>query len=250
MRTASQHVCPLYPAPQVAGQLDLALGPGFSATAIGFNPLELARDAPVSGLSCGGSFRDVAAALEKRAAEGGSPRHSLLNPVVGPEAVAGSSRMKGGTATLILADAISYRAAMLSRGSKAPTIAEAVGKAHETTRLTYEQSRSIASVCELAANAMRAGGRIYYIGEGTAGVLGCIDASEMPDTYGVPFDTVRGFVCGGWADVYAATEIHHERHLCLLARRPSPLAPLPFTPHPSLLDRRPSPLSGQTGKAT
>ena len=27
------------------------------------------------------------------------------------------------------------------------------------------------------------------------------DASEMPDTYGVPFDTVRGFVCGGWGDV-------------------------------------------------
>jgi hypothetical protein len=48
---------------------------------------------------------------------------------------------------------------------------------------------------------MRAGGRLYYVGEGAAGVLGCLDASEMPDTYGVPFDTVRGFVCGGWAAV-------------------------------------------------
>ena len=32
-------------------------------------------------------------------------------------------------------------------------------------------------------------------------MVGFIDASEMPDTYGVPFDAVRAFVCGGWADV-------------------------------------------------
>ena len=40
-----------------------------------------------------------------------------------------------------------------------------------------------------------------YVGEGAGGLLGCLDASEMPDTYGVPFDAVRGFVCGGWPHV-------------------------------------------------
>ena len=46
-------------------------------------------------------------------------------------------------------------------------------------------------------------GRILYIGSGSAAALGCIDASEMPDTYGAPFDQTRGFVAGdgvhpGW----------------------------------------------------
>jgi glucokinase len=87
----------------------------------------------------------------------------------------------------------------------APSIADSIDKAHDTTRRVYAEATAIAGVCELAATAMRSGGRLYYLGEGAAGILGCIDASEMPDTYGVPFDTVRGFVCGGWAD-YANRE--------------------------------------------
>ena len=194
-------------APYVAGQLDHAISAGWSATALGFNPAELARDTPVDGLSCGGSFRDITAALANPGAttttngKRGGGRHALLNPVVGPEAVAGSSRMKGGTATLILADAICYRASRLLRGQSALPISAALGAASDAARLTYAEATSIATVCELAARAMRSGGRLLYLGEGSAGVLGCIDASEMPDTYGVPFDAVRGFVCGGWADV-------------------------------------------------
>lgn len=182
-------------APYVAGQLDHALvaSDRFGAAAIGFNPASLSRNAPIAGLQSGGTFRDVATSLAARGA--------LLNPVVGPEAIAGSSRMKGGSATLILADAVCYRALQLSRGEAAPSIAAAVGSAHEAVRTTYLHAHSIATVCEAAGAAMRAGGRLYYVGEGAAGVLGCLDASEMPDTYGVPFDTVRGFVCGGWAAV-------------------------------------------------
>jgi N-acetylmuramic acid 6-phosphate (MurNAc-6-P) etherase/predicted NBD/HSP70 family sugar kinase/ribosomal protein S18 acetylase RimI-like enzyme len=209
-------------APYVAGQLDHALcapsigsadikaddhvqGTRFGAVAIGFNPAEHARDNPVSGLRSGArSFRDLTSALmlaSKPGKRDAAASHALVNPVIGPEAVAGSSRMKGGSATLILADAICYRALQLSRGASAPLISDFVDKAHDTTRRVYAEAQAIAQVCELAATAMRSGGRLYYLGEGTAGLLGCIDASEMPDTYGVPFDTVRGFVCGGWADV-------------------------------------------------
>jgi hypothetical protein len=51
---------------------------------------------------------------------------------------------------------------------------------------------------ERCGQAVRQGGHVYYIGVGSAAILGCIDASEMPDTYGSSFDQTRGFVSGGW----------------------------------------------------
>ena len=63
--------------------------------------------------------------------------------------------MKGGSVSLILADAISYRAAKLSRGETAPSIPDAMGAAQEAMRLTYNEATSIAAVCEHAASAMR-----------------------------------------------------------------------------------------------
>jgi N-acetylmuramic acid 6-phosphate etherase len=44
---------------------------------------------------------------------------------------------------------------------------------------------------------MLAGGRLFYIGAGTSGRLGVLDASEIPPTYGMPFDLVIGIIAGG-----------------------------------------------------
>lgn len=44
---------------------------------------------------------------------------------------------------------------------------------------------------------MRLGGRLFYIGAGTSGRLGVLDASECPPTYGVPSDWVIGLIAGG-----------------------------------------------------
>lgn len=44
---------------------------------------------------------------------------------------------------------------------------------------------------------MREGGRLFYIGAGTSGRLGILDASEIPPTYGVPKDWVIGLIAGG-----------------------------------------------------
>lgn len=44
---------------------------------------------------------------------------------------------------------------------------------------------------------MLAGGRLFYIGAGTSGRLGILDASECPPTYGVPYDLVVGIIAGG-----------------------------------------------------
>ena len=41
------------------------------------------------------------------------------------------------------------------------------------------------------------GGRLFYIGAGTSGRLGIVDASECPPTFGVSFDLVNGIIAGG-----------------------------------------------------
>lgn len=44
---------------------------------------------------------------------------------------------------------------------------------------------------------LKSGGRLIYIGAGTSGRLGCLDASEMPPTYGVSPNLVQGIIAGG-----------------------------------------------------
>lgn len=53
---------------------------------------------------------------------------------------------------------------------------------------------------------MRDGGRLFYIGAGTSGRLGVVDASECPPTYGVPFDLVIGIIAGGDGAIRKAVE--------------------------------------------
>ena len=47
------------------------------------------------------------------------------------------------------------------------------------------------------AETLKNGGRIFYVGAGTSGRLGVLDASECPPTYGVTRDTVIGIIAGG-----------------------------------------------------
>ncbi len=56
---------------------------------------------------------------------------------------------------------------------------------------------AITKVVEAAAKAIACGGRIIYIGAGTSGRLGVLDAVECPPTYGVDFNTVIGLMAGG-----------------------------------------------------
>ncbi len=53
---------------------------------------------------------------------------------------------------------------------------------------------------------MKLGGRLFYIGAGTSGRLGIVDASECPPTYGVPFDLVIGIIAGGDTAIRKAVE--------------------------------------------
>ena len=53
---------------------------------------------------------------------------------------------------------------------------------------------------------MRKGGRLFYIGAGTSGRLGIVDASECPPTFGVPHDMVIGIIAGGDSAIRKAVE--------------------------------------------
>ena len=53
---------------------------------------------------------------------------------------------------------------------------------------------------------MKLGGRLFYIGAGTSGRLGIVDASECPPTFGVAFDLVNGIIAGGDQAIRRAVE--------------------------------------------
>jgi len=56
---------------------------------------------------------------------------------------------------------------------------------------------SIEKLVTAAADKLLAGGRIFYIGAGTSGRLGILDASEIPPTYGMPQGVIVGVIAGG-----------------------------------------------------
>jgi N-acetylmuramic acid 6-phosphate etherase len=53
---------------------------------------------------------------------------------------------------------------------------------------------------------LKNGGRLFYIGAGTSGRLGIVDASECPPTFGVPFNLVNGLIAGGDQAIRRAVE--------------------------------------------
>lgn len=57
---------------------------------------------------------------------------------------------------------------------------------------------------------LKNGGRLFYIGAGTSGRLGIVDASECPPTFGVPFDLVNGIIAGGDSAIRKAVEFAED----------------------------------------
>ena len=57
---------------------------------------------------------------------------------------------------------------------------------------------------------LKSGGRLFYIGAGTSGRLGILDASECPPTFGVPYDLVIGLIAGGDSAIRKAVEFAED----------------------------------------
>ena len=69
-----------------------------------------------------------------------------------------------------------------------------------------EQIPSITAFIEALVPRMEQGGRLFYIGAGTSGRLGILDASECPPTFGVSHDIVIGLIAGGDSAIRKAVE--------------------------------------------
>lgn len=73
-------------------------------------------------------------------------------------------------------------------------------------RAVGREAGAIAQAARLAAEAFRAGGRLVYVGAGTSGRLGVLDAAEMPPTYGTAPEMVQGVIAGGFDALVRARE--------------------------------------------
>ncbi len=75
----------------------------------------------------------------------------------------------------------------------------------------HEQRVAIATALEFAEEALRSGGRLVYVGAGTSGRLGVLDAAEMPPTFGTDPRMVQGVIAGGEAALTRAQEGAEDR---------------------------------------
>ena len=64
----------------------------------------------------------------------------------------------------------------------------------------------IAACIEKTVERLKNGGRLFYVGTGTSGRLGVLDASEIPPTFGVSYNLIQGVIAGGYEALYKATE--------------------------------------------
>lgn len=82
-----------------------------------------------------------------------------------------------------------------------------INQEDKTVPLAIEKAiPAIERLAEAIITKMKAGGRLFYIGAGTSGRLGVVDASEIPPTYGMPFDKVIGIIAGGDTAIRKAVE--------------------------------------------
>src|SRR5262245_20104649 len=70
---------------------------------------------------------------------------------------------------------------------------------------------AIARAVELIVASFREGGRLIYVGAGTSGRLGVLDASECPPTFGSDPEQVQGIIAGGYGALVRAVEGAEDR---------------------------------------
>lgn len=76
----------------------------------------------------------------------------------------------------------------------------------QVARAVGDEREAITRAVELVEAAFRAGGRLIYVGAGTSGRLGVLDAAEMPPTFGTDPEMVQGIIAGGYAALVRSQE--------------------------------------------
>jgi N-acetylmuramic acid 6-phosphate etherase len=89
--------------------------------------------------------------------------------------------------------------------------------AHELVQLCVEEEKfvqdalrsaaaDLARVIETVTESLRNGGRLFYVGAGSSGRIGVLDASEIPPTFGAPIHLVQGVIAGGVTALHRSVE--------------------------------------------
>lgn len=73
-------------------------------------------------------------------------------------------------------------------------------------RALMKHRRLLASAVRMVARSLQRGGRLFYVGAGTSGRLGALDASECPPTFGAPPDQVQAIIAGGQPALWSSIE--------------------------------------------
>ncbi len=82
-----------------------------------------------------------------------------------------------------------------------------INKEDQKVALAVEKAiPEIEALVKVIADKLKNGGRLFYMGAGTSGRLGILDASECPPTFGVSFDLVLGLIAGGDTAIRKAVE--------------------------------------------
>ncbi|KAL4623926.1 glucokinase regulatory protein [Arapaima gigas] len=188
-------------APFVAGQLDFCMNNVdiFTPAVIGFNPENMARNEPIPGWPL--TFRQVIARMEELQKRN---KAFIINPVVGPEAISGSSRLKGGSTTKIILETIFLSAHEAVSSHKKITVEDIMDRIkmyEQVYKVTYSQSEMIASLVHQAGESLKKGGHVYYVGWSTLGIMGIIDASECIPTFGADAEDICGFINRGYSEM-------------------------------------------------
>uniref|UniRef100_A0A8C8DFZ2 Glucokinase regulatory protein n=1 Tax=Oryzias sinensis TaxID=183150 RepID=A0A8C8DFZ2_9TELE len=187
-------------APFVAGQLDFCLQHPevYTPVLLGFNPTHQARDEPIPG--CKFTFHSVAQRLQELSQR---RKAFLINPAVGPEAISGSSRMKGGSATKIVLEVVLSAAHAAAFSHK--SVASDCRGGSSWTQVRPSSFTPVTCVCcsqdDLLSISLLNEGSVCYLGWGPMAILGLIDASECNPTFGADYADIRGFIRGGYKDL-------------------------------------------------
>jgi N-acetylmuramic acid 6-phosphate (MurNAc-6-P) etherase len=164
----------------------------------------------VVGVSCGLSANYVKGALceankyteEKTAIIGFNPVElatidlnydvNVFNPIIGPEPIVGSVRMKGGTTTMILIFAL-IKSSIQNSNQIEKSFIEILIDCKNTLSKIQHYDKEIAGLINSGNETLQSGGNIYLIGDCGYGTLCIYDAAECPPTFGAKIDQVNGY---------------------------------------------------------
>lgn len=118
---------------------------------------------------------------------------------------------KGSNWEALPTEAIHPKAAKLDTQSAAATLATLAQEDARVARAVHAEARSIQRAATLMASALSSGGRTFYVGAGTSGRLGVLEAAECPPTYGTDPSKIVGIMAGGDRAVFRSKEGVEDR---------------------------------------